>query len=74
MWQDGNCARVNIADCDRVVRLELDAEDAAQLRNSLHKLDVLTGTLTEVREQLVDGYEKFRRQQAAGRRRNRGQS
>jgi len=54
--EDGNYGRVNIADCDRVVRLEFDGEDREQLRNSLHKLDVLIETFTAVRQQLTDGY------------------
>jgi hypothetical protein len=58
-------ARVNIADCDRVVRLEFDAENSASLRNSVQKLDLLIGTLTAVRQELLDGYLPYRERQAA---------
>lgn len=68
----GNYARVNIADCDRVVRLEFDGEDKGQMRNSLHKLDVLITTLTDVRNELSVGYAAYRKAEAE--RKRRGQS
>lgn len=63
-----NYARVNIADCDRVIRLEFDGEDRVSLRNSVQKLDLLIGTLTAVRQELVEGYVPYRRLVAARRR------
>lgn len=69
--EDDNYARVNIADCDRVIRLEFDGEDRQSLRSAQYKLDVLISTLTAVRTELTDGYEPYRQRQAARRRRRR---
>lgn len=70
---EGNYARVNIADCDRVIRLEFSGEDAQELRNSLHKLDLLLTTLTEVRGELTSGYAAVQEAKAESKRARRGQ-
>ncbi|HEX3803199.1 MAG TPA: hypothetical protein VHV75_10195 [Solirubrobacteraceae bacterium] len=69
--ESGNYARVNIADCDRVIRLEFDAEDTREMRNSLHKLDLLITTLIEVRNELTNGYIAHRTAEAERRRKRR---
>lgn len=67
--EDDNYARVNIADCDRVIRLEFDGADRQSLRNAQHKLDVLISTFTAVRAELAEGYEGHRQHEAERRRR-----
>jgi hypothetical protein len=66
--EDDNYGRLNISDCDRRVCLELDGEDRASLRNSVHKLDLLIATCTAMRDGLIDGFEEARQREAALRR------
>jgi len=64
-WRDKRGARhastwtsasLTIADCSRVVSLDLDGGSASDRANTLHKLDVLIDTLTRLRAAAAAGF------------------
>jgi len=64
-WRDKRGARhvstwtsasLTIADCSRVISLDLDGGSASDRANTLHKLDVLIDTLTRLRAAAAAGF------------------
>jgi len=45
--------KLDFADCDRRVSMDIDLDDAYSRENAIHKLDVLVDVLTEYRKVLI---------------------
>jgi hypothetical protein len=62
-----NGASVQITDCSRVIRLDLEASSHASKRNTMRKLRILIETLTEVQDELAAGPPQGRAEHTAAR-------
>lgn len=74
-WErdDSPHLKLEIADCTRRIDLDFDVDSAAELRNSLHKLDVLTAAIARFRAGLVEEAALYRKRERERVRRSREQ-
>ena len=65
--------KLELADCSRRIDFEFDIDTPEDVRNSLHKLDTLTGAIERFRAGLLEEAALYRKRERERRRRERGQ-